>query len=231
MNPRINELEDLLDAILSAVQEVIQSGEEIPDDFLNLVAEEIGALNQEIESIITQSPVEETPQLEQAPIQNAPSPGAQLMWILAGQNRDAFVSYLNTYPDPELRQIARNPDELERNIQFLTQMMPPGGERPSSDGIEHAELNSSTVYGFRYNPKTGKLLVKFQGNGGSGQGPVYEYENVPPNVYKAFAVGAFPAKTTGQNNWGRWWRGKNPSLGSAMHNLIKLGGYPYRKVS
>ncbi len=228
MNPRIQELEGLLDAILAAVQEVIESGEEIPDDFLNLVAEEISGLNQEIESLHSEQP---PTQIDHAPIENAPSPGAQLMWILAGQNKDAFISYLNTYPDPELRQLVRNPDELERNIQFLAQMMPPGGEKPIADGIEHADLNSSNVFGFKYDPKSGRLLVKFQGNKGSGEGPIYQYDGVPPNVYKTFAAGAVPARTSGQNKWGRWWRGKSPSLGAAMYSLIKMGGYPYRKLS
>ena len=41
MNPEIEELENILDAILEAVQEILQSGETISDDLQNQVADEI----------------------------------------------------------------------------------------------------------------------------------------------------------------------------------------------
>lgn len=46
-----------------------------------------------------------------------------------------------------------------------------------------------------------------------------------------FSNGAVPAKTSGQNEHGRWWVGKNPSLGAAFSALIRQGGYQYERLN
>jgi len=51
VNPEIQELEDILDAILRGVQEVLQSGEIIPDGLQTLIAQEITALTTEIDQL------------------------------------------------------------------------------------------------------------------------------------------------------------------------------------
>ena len=33
-----------------------------------------------------------------------------------------------------------------------------------------------------------------------------------------------------QNQYGRWWRGKNPSLGAALNQYIKAGNFNYRRL-
>ncbi len=150
--------------------------------------------------------------------------GADLLWILSGGQQDAFVNYLRSFPSPELNSLLRNPTQLNQTIARLEREMPHGAPE-SADGIEHAPLQSSNIYGFRYDPKTGKLMVRFN------SGSVYGYTGVSPAVFKIFQNGAVPAKTTGKNKWGQWWTGKIPSLGAAFHALIKLGGYPYQRLS
>src|SRR5271155_1987785 len=59
------------------------------------------------------------------------------------------------------------------------------------------QMPSSNVYAFGYDPERERLLVKFQGNGEQGQGPVYGYEGVPENIFKLFQKGAIPARTDG----------------------------------
>ena len=76
-----------------------------------------------------------------------------------------------------------------------------------------------------------KLLVKFQGNDGVGQGPVYAYEGVQPYIFNLFKHGAAIAKTTGSNKFGSWFRGKSPSVGAAVHQFLIAGNYPYQKVA
>ena len=105
----------------------------------------------------------------------------------------------------------------------------PFGE--SADGIPRADLQSSNVYGYKYDPRTKKMLVKFQGNKGLGQGPVYEYDNIPPQVFKMIRSSAIPAKTTGQNKWGKFWKNKSPSLGASVSALLVKGGFPYQRIS
>jgi hypothetical protein len=92
-------------------------------------------------------------------------------------------------------------------------------------------MPSSNIYGFNYDYDNNKLLVKFQGNDGVGQGPIYGYEGVQPYIFDLFKRGAAVAKTTGKNKWGKWWTGKTPSIGAALNAFIKKGNYPYQKLS
>jgi hypothetical protein len=193
------------------------------DDFLNSLQESIDEFDEQEIAEITQF-IGELNQFITQQQQPPPSPDAQLLWILSGQNEQAFLQYLTNYPTQGTRDLLRNPEELNRVIEYLTAMMPPGGEPPQADGVPHADLNSSNIYGFRYNPKDGKLKVRFQ------SGSVYEYDGVPMNLFNAFKQGAAAAKTSGQNQFGKWWIGKSPSLGSSFHQYIRHGGFPYRRL-
>lgn len=91
-------------------------------------------------------------------------------------------------------------------------------------------MPSSNVEGFAYDDKTGKLLVRFLGKHPNRNGPIYAYGGVPRVIFDLFQKGAVPARTDGKNAWGRWFKGKNPSMGASMYTLIKQVGYPYQKV-
>lgn len=227
MNPKdeIKALEEILDRILQSFEDAIKNGEEISDELQGMLAEEIQASTQRIIQLreqLTEQQEEQSQSENQVSLQVPPSSSAQLMWILAGQKVDAFVNYLATYPDPELQELLRNPSQLDGIIDQLMNMMPPG-ESPSQDGVDKAGINSSNIYGFRYDPKSQRLLVRFQG------GSIYGYNGVPSGIFKAFQNGAIPAKTTGQNNYGKWWTGKIPSLGAAFYELIRKGGFEYQR--
>lgn len=92
-------------------------------------------------------------------------------------------------------------------------------------------MASSNVHSFGYDDKTGRLLVKFQGDYPDQNGPVYGYSGVPKQIYDLFRQGAVPARTDGKNDWGEWWKGKVPSLGASLYTLIKNGGYPYQRLT
>jgi KTSC domain len=95
----------------------------------------------------------------------------------------------------------------------------------------NAGMPSSNIHSFGYDDKSGRLLVKFQGEYPRENGPVYAYGGVPKVIYDLFRKGAVPARTDGQNKWGRWWKGKVPSLGASLFTLIKNGGYPYQRLT
>lgn len=149
--------------------------------------------------------------------------GADLLYVLAGGNPQAFANYLRQYPDANLNALAKNKGAFDKLLARLQGTV--GITKGSQDGIPQQDLQSSTVYGFKYDPRNQDLYVKFQGDG------VYKYNNVPPFIYRLFANGSATAKTNGSNKYGSWFVGKSPSSGSALNQLIKQGGFQYQKLS
>lgn len=206
-----------MDEVIDLLESLLGQAGQIADE---LSAEEmtqvLNVFNEAIQVIQEQ---------QQIPPTAAPLPlGADLLWILAGGKEDAFIQYLRTYPNPSLNALASNPAALASTIDQLSQRLPQGAPE-SKDGVDKAPINSSNIYGFKYDPKTGRLLVRFQ------SGSVYGYIGVPAGVFKVFQQGAVPAKTSGQNKHGSWWIGKLPSLGAAFYEMIRNGGYPYQRLS
>lgn len=101
---------------------------------------------------------------------------------------------------------------------------------PQEQNITQA-MPSSNVEGFAYDDKNGRLLVRFLGEHPNRNGPVYAYGGVPKEIFQLFQSGAVPARTDGKNKWGKWWKGKVPSIGASMYTLIKGGGYPYQRLT
>ena len=126
-------------------------------------------------------------------------------------------------------EIARTLELLYNRIEELL-----GKEIPSIPQKEpelSSSMPSSNVESFGYDDKTGRLLVRFLGKYPQRNGPVYGYEGVPKVIFDIFKHGAIPARTDGKNKWGKWWKGKVPSVGASMFTLIKNGGYPYQRLS
>ncbi len=213
---KINKIKDNLRQLMSQITEI---GEEPPEFIQDLLLK----VMEKAKSQIQQLKQEEQQQLPEAPNQTQVSNDAQLLWILSGQQPQAFISYLRTYPTPDTQELLNNPTQLNATIEQLSRMMPQG-QAPSIHGIQQADLNSSNIWGTAYDPKTGKMKVRFQG------GSEYEYDGVPSNIYNAFAKGNASAKTKGKNRYGEWWPNKNPSMGAAMNQYIKAGGFNYRKI-
>jgi len=223
----VQELQELLKELMQAIEQVAESGEELSDEFQGILAQTLGNLYSKIEEANTNEPTNVPPPQDNippsAPISGNISNDAQLLWVLAGQQPNAFISYLRTFPTPGTSQLLNNPVQLNATIEQLQQMMPEG-QPPVIDGIPHADLNSSNVWGANYDPRSGKMKVRFQG------GSEYEYDGVPENIFKAFIKGNASAKTKGKNRYGQWWKGKNPSLGAALNQYIKAGGFNYRRI-
>lgn len=224
MNPE--ELEELLKELVQGITQVMQSGEVLSDEFQGILAETLNNLVTRIDETRAQAknvPPEQVSNIPSGSLSASVSNDAQLLWILAGQQPQAFISYLRTFPTPSTQFLLNNPIELNRTIEQLNQTMPPG-ELPVINGIEKTELNSSNIWGVSYDKKSGKMRVRFQG------GSIYEYDGIPQNIFNAFIKGNASAKTSGKNEYGQWWVGKNPSLGAALNQYIKSGGFNYRKL-
>jgi hypothetical protein len=219
-------IEQIKQALRELVELVTSRGEPLTDEIRAILTQAMEHTATRISEIRQEqaAPPEQPPQSPAQGLQEAPpSADAQLLWILAGQQEGPFVQYLHNFPTPATSALLNNPDQLESTINFLRQMMP-HGEQPRINGITHSDLNSSNIWGTAYNPSTGQMKVRFQG------GAEYEYDGVPQNIYQAFAGGHASAKTNGQNQYGAWWEGKNPSLGAALNQYIKAAGFPYRRI-
>lgn len=169
MNPQeeIQQLEGLIDQLLSALQEILASGEILSDEFQAMLAQELELTVNRIAQLQSANPVEG---------------------------------------------------------------LPPPNNPPPQDQIQQG-MPSSNVEGFAYDDNTGRLLVRFLGQHPNRNGPIYAYSGVPREIFDLFQSGAVPARTDGHNRWGRWWRGKVPSLGASLFTLIKNRGYQYQRLT
>ena len=120
---------------------------------------------------------------------------------------------------------------ISQFIEIIEMLTNPGVPQETEQPPIEEAMPSSNVEGFAYDPKTNRLYVRFLGRYPERNGPVYQYENVPANIFDIFRKGAIPAKTNGRNRWGRWFRGKYPSIGAAMYHVIRAGGYPFQQIA
>lgn len=97
--------------------------------------------------------------------------------------------------------------------------------------VPESEIESSNVNGFKFDPKTGKLLVQFHGKYPLREGPVYQYSGFPPFLFDILKRGAIAPKTSGTSPFHDWHRGISPSLGASVNAILKAGNYPYQKVA
>src|SRR3954471_10537187 len=116
MNPEeeINALEELIEELLRGIQEVLQSGEVLSDEFQGAIAQELETTTIRIDQLRQETSQHQQPTSEN--IQANPSPDAQLLWILAGQQEQAFISYLREFPSPETQALLNNPTLLSQTI-------------------------------------------------------------------------------------------------------------------
>jgi hypothetical protein len=222
--------EQKIDEIKNALREMIklltQRGEPLSDELklkitqvMEHAANRISALRKE-QQVQPQPPEVKQPELPT----EQPIPGDEsLLWILSGGDPNVFVNYLRTFPGANFQALLANPSALNNVIERLQKTMPQGAPG-IQDGIPDTDIKSSNVRGMKYNPKTGELHVAFHG------GSIYKYDGVPLNIFKLLQHGNAFAKTKGKNRWGAWWPMKNPSIGAALNQYLKQGGYAYHRL-
>ncbi len=214
-------MNEILDLLLRFMSEVGGQINELDDEEAGQIAQFLQEIFATIQELSSKQPAE-------APGQPALPPGVELLWILSGNEPNAFVNYLRTYPGPGLRELAADPNRLAQVIERLQAQGPPGQPGEDAQGIQGTQFPSSNVEGMKYDPQNRKLLVKFHGE---NQQPVYQYDGVPPQIFQLLQHGNAFAKTKGKNRWGEWWPMKNPSIGAAVNQFLKRGGYAYQRVS
>lgn len=94
--------------------------------------------------------------------------------------------------------------------------------------IEEGIIPSSNVEAISYDSYTNMLYVKFH------SGAIYEYNlngmGDADRIAMDVITGNATCRTKGQNQYGRWWIGKHPSLGAAVWRHLRDTHVPYRQV-
>ena len=110
----------------------------------------------------------------------------------------------------------------EFKIKFFEELF---GEELTDDSVEHAfkkwradNITSSNVKKIMYNDETKEMFIQFQDKS------IYTYFNVSFELFLDVSGGKATCITSGENKYGAWFIGKNPSVGASVHkNLIKKG--------
>jgi hypothetical protein len=82
-------------------------------------------------------------------------------------------------------------------------------------------VNSSNVERVLFNDLTGDLAVKFH------SGDVYVYKGQNKALFDKLIRGEAVCKTAGENEFGRWWIGKTPSVGAAVWDYLSDLDYEF----
>jgi len=141
------------------------------------------------------------------------------------QSGRTISSDIMTAAASEIRRLTQGIQSLQSGAAQTPPPVPPP-EPP----LENA-MPSSVINAFNFDPASNSLRVQFRGRFPNAEGSIYQYENVPNEIFELFRRGAVPARTRGSNRWGNWWEGKHPSMGSSMNVLLRGLNLPYQRLS
>lgn len=75
-------------------------------------------------------------------------------------------------------------------------------------------VQSSNVDKMMWNSETLELVIRFN------DGSTYTYSNVSESIFNNVSEGNWPPKTSGENEYGSWEKGIEPSVGAAVHHYL-----------
>lgn len=218
-----------MDEIIEKYKLILKKAENLADQLSNEEKQLVLELLTKIAKKIKDKQAELLPQntAPSAPEPIAIAPEIQMLWRIANGHVPAFVNYLSTYPSPEINALAANTGAIDMLVNRLRSMNLIE-EQPAESGLPAPTYFSSNVTGVQYDPKSKKLMVSFFREGGPDS--VYQYDNVPRDVYHAVRDGRGFARTRGKNSRGSWWPGKSPSTGASLNTNVKEAGYNYQRL-
>ena len=104
------------------------------------------------------------------------------------------------------------------------------GEELTEETIEYAfkkwradNIQSSNVKKIMYNDESKEMFIQFQDKS------IYTYYDVSMNLFLDVSGGRATCITSGENKYGSWFVGKNPSVGAAVHKFLVKSGIKYKK--
>ena len=115
----------------------------------------------------------------------------------------------------------------EFKLKFFEELF---GEELTEENVEYAfkvwrgsSIPSSNVKKIVYNDESKEMVIQFQDKS------IYTYFEVPFQVFLNVSGGKATCITTGENKFGRWFVGKNPSVGAAVWKYLRDSNIKYKK--
>lgn len=115
----------------------------------------------------------------------------------------------------------------EFKIKFFEELF---GEELTEENVEYAfkvwrgsSIPSSNVRRIVYNDESKEMVIQFQDKS------IYTYFEVPFQIFLDVSGGKATCITTGENKFGRWFVGKNPSVGAAVWKYLRDSNIKYQK--
>jgi len=115
----------------------------------------------------------------------------------------------------------------EFKIKFFEELF---GEELTEENVEYAfkvwrgsSIPSSNVRRIVYNDESKEMVIQFQDKS------IYTYFEVPFQIFLDVSGGKATCITTGENKFGRWFVGKNPSVGAAVWKYLRDSNIKYKK--
>jgi len=115
----------------------------------------------------------------------------------------------------------------EFKLKFFEELF---GEELTEENVEYAfkvwrgsSIPSSNVRRIVYNDETKEMVIQFQDKS------IYTYFEVPFQIFLDVSGGKATCITSGENAFGRWFVGKNPSVGAAVWQYLRDSNIKYKK--
>ena len=115
----------------------------------------------------------------------------------------------------------------EFKLKFFEELF---GEELTEENVEYSfkiwrgsSIPSSNVRKMMYNDESKELTVQFQDKS------IYTYYDVSFQTFLNVTNGNATCITTGENAFGKWWKGKTPSVGASVHKFLIKTGVKYKR--
>ena len=241
-------------ALANAVGQQLATGGGARGIVGNILGGLMGMQGQQAQQPTPQAPINVTPQAQAQPQPQAKFSLGNLVKGVAGLfgfKNKTLVNAIATiaentgknvkeiYEDLKKSGDISTPEKAAQTAQAaLKQIQPQATKELGENKIEKGEqvkqefadeLKSSVIRKMFYDKKDKRLKVIFNNDA------TYSYDDFPLSRWAVLSKGAVPAKTSGENEFGIWWEGKNPSKGAAFSKIIKphlrkAGPYQYARL-
>ena len=115
----------------------------------------------------------------------------------------------------------------EFKIKFFEELF---GSELTDESVEYAfkvwrnnNIKSSNVRKIKYDDETRELVVQFNDRS------IYTYYNIDFETYRNISTGNAAPRTSGENQYGKWEKGKKPSVGAGIHQYLIDKGVQYKR--